>query len=287
MQRLVLALGAAIVLGHAGDVAADARDLPSPLVYLGEIDASIEQDMRYAGPRNFTGARVPGYEAPECILTRGAAAALKRVQAALAAQKYALRVYDCYRPVEAVKSFVRWVSDGKSTPLTKTYMPKVAKRSLIEAGYIASRSMHSTGRAVDLTIVPLAAAPSLPPSETQQETSLEACTAEVSKRGSDGSVDMGTSYDCFDSKSHTHASGLTSQQKAARALLKSAMEAQGFSNYSREWWHFTFQGASSRSFDIPVRRRPEASPSSAKEERTSEPPQMETSEPSPPESPHP
>src|SRR5262245_22027657 len=44
--------------------------LPEPLVYLRDIDGSILQDIRYAGSDNFTGRRVPGYGAGECVLLR-------------------------------------------------------------------------------------------------------------------------------------------------------------------------------------------------------------------------
>ena len=229
-------------------------ELPSPLVYLADIDASVLQDIRYAGYNNFTGAPAPGYDAPECILTREAARALARVQGALAKQQYALIVYDCYRPIRAVKSFVRWVSVGESTAQTKTYMPNVAKRSLIEAGYIAPRSTHSTGQAIDITIVPIKRGPHAAAEDTQGQAAAD-CTRPETARGSDGSVDMGTSYDCFDVKSHTNAARLTVVQKAARRLLVNAMKAHGFSNYAKEWWHFTFSGGASQSYDVPVSAR--------------------------------
>jgi D-alanyl-D-alanine dipeptidase len=69
--------------------------LPSGFVRLREVAPTIRQDIRYATPFNFTGRRVPGYEAAECILLRPAAEALARAQARLTAQGYALKVYDC------------------------------------------------------------------------------------------------------------------------------------------------------------------------------------------------
>ena len=58
---------------------------PSALVYLRDVDPSILQDIRYAGPDNFTGRPVPGYAAAECLLLRDVAEALSRVQAGAAA----------------------------------------------------------------------------------------------------------------------------------------------------------------------------------------------------------
>ena len=68
--------------------------LPPGFVYLRDIDSSIMQDIRYAGPTNFTNARVPGYAAGECILLRGVAESLKLVQADLRPRNLSLKVYD-------------------------------------------------------------------------------------------------------------------------------------------------------------------------------------------------
>ena len=64
--------------------------------------------MRYAGPHNFTGKSVDGYDAAECVLARQAAEALKAVQADVQAKGLTLKVYDCYRPARAVAAFVAW-----------------------------------------------------------------------------------------------------------------------------------------------------------------------------------
>ena len=72
---------------------------PAPgFVYLADIDASIVQDMRYAGSHNFVGRPIAGYQAAECILSEAAARALAKAQEQIAAQKLSLMVWDCYRP---------------------------------------------------------------------------------------------------------------------------------------------------------------------------------------------
>ncbi len=88
----------ALVVAAIAATAAQAAPLRPPLIYLRDIDASIRQDLRYAGSDNFTGRPLPGYGAPECMLRRAAALALKSVQAELAAADLSLKVYDCYRP---------------------------------------------------------------------------------------------------------------------------------------------------------------------------------------------
>ena len=72
--------------GIAAPALRRATEMPDDFVYLRDIDPTIHQDMRYAGANNFTGKHVPGYEAPECVLVRQAAEALKAVQADLRGQ---------------------------------------------------------------------------------------------------------------------------------------------------------------------------------------------------------
>jgi len=229
---------------------AAARDgVPAGFVYLRDIDASIAQDMRYAGPDNFTGRPLPGYGAPECVLRRDVALALKLVQADLARQQLSLKVYDCYRPTRAVAAFVRWANDGKDNGATKRFYPALEKRTLFAYGYIAAQSAHSTGTAVDLTLVPLPA-PATPPFDPR--ATYGPCTGPAALRAPDTSIDMGTGFDCFDPRSHTSSGAISAEQKRARGLLLVAMRAHGFKNYFREWWHFTFGARPAQVFDVPI-----------------------------------
>ena len=150
--RILRAAAATTLVALVQEVAAQGA-LPSGFVYLRDVDPSIAQDIRYAGSDNFVGRPLPGYEAAECILRRDVAAALKRVQAELAAAGFSLKVYDCYRPTRAVRAMAEWVNDGRSEAPTKRFFPRVPKTSLLR-GYIISRSQHSTGTAIDLTLIP-------------------------------------------------------------------------------------------------------------------------------------
>lgn len=267
----------ALVLLTAAPAAAG--DLPPGFVYLREAAPAIAQDMRYATSDNFTGRPVPGYQAAECVLRREAAAALARVAADLVPQGLALKVYDCYRPLRAVKAFWRWSQDARVGGDTRFY-PHVPKRELFARGYIAARSRHSAGVAVDLTLVAFTA--HQPPTvrtresgypELQMQTSqrapesplargrtdinanVSACTAPVAQRAGDDALDMGTGFDCLDPKSFTRSAAVTPAQRRLRLLLKSAMERHGFRNYFREWWHYEFRDAPRRLYDFPIAPR--------------------------------
>jgi D-alanyl-D-alanine dipeptidase len=174
-------------------------------------------DMRYFGEDNFVGTRIDGYEAPRCLLTRQAAAALARVQRDLASEGFGLKVFDCYRPTRAVMHFVRWARDIKDVKRKADFYPDVDKRDLFRLGYIAPRSGHSRGSTVDLTLV---------------------------RRGPSGAVevDMGTRFDFFGPQSWPSSRAVSAQAQANRRILSAAMRRGGFVPYNREWWHFTLRG---------------------------------------------
>ena len=110
--------------------AADASEMAKDFVYLRDVDPTIQQDMRYASANNFTGSKVTGYEAPECVLVRQAAQALKRVQADLNTKGLSLRVYDCYRPARSVAAFVAWAKRQDDARAKAHYYPRLDKTAL-------------------------------------------------------------------------------------------------------------------------------------------------------------
>jgi D-alanyl-D-alanine dipeptidase len=61
---------------------------------------------------------------------------------------------------------------------------------------------------------------------------------------------MGSAFDAFTTKSHT--ANATGTPLKNRQTLKRAMEAYGFRNYRREWWHYDFPGAAGPPRDIPL-----------------------------------
>ena len=191
-----------------------AQNLPNGLVYLSKFAPEISQDMRYATANNFTGKPVIGYNAAQCILGKQTAKALKKANAALLQQGYTLQVLDCYRPVRAVKSFVKWVSKGSKT--NAKYYPRILRSQLIAKGYIGSKSSHSSGASVDLTLLKI-------------------------EDGKTLKIDMGTPFDFFDPRSHTKSQKINAPARANRMRLVKIMTKYGFKNYKREWWHFNFR----------------------------------------------
>jgi D-alanyl-D-alanine dipeptidase len=216
---LVLALTAA-----AGAQTAVAQDRPAAFVDAAAVVPGLAADIRYAGSHNFVGRPIDGYQAPHCLLTQVAAGALAGVARDLA-PRLVIKVFDCYRPVRAVMNFVRWARDLNDQAEKAEFYPDVDKRTLFRDGYIASRSGHSRGSTMDLTLA----------------------TADGHE------LDMGTPFDFFSPKSWTNAS-VTPEQHANRMLLAAAMRRRGFRGYDKEWWHFTLRNEPfpDTYFDFPV-----------------------------------
>ena len=246
MKTIVTALVVAASISQASEQA-----LPGGFVFLRDIDPTIIQDIRYAGSNNFMGRPLAGYGAAECVVKREVGLALMAIQQELAAKRLSLKMFDCYRPVRAVADMVAWSKNGRMTAAERRFSPAFSKADLFRLGYIATHSQHSTGAALDLTLVDLTAdnSAAFDPSKAYAD-----CTAPAAARAPEGSVDMGTGYDCTDLKGHTAVSSITPAQQRWRNMLVSAMARQGFVNYSKEWWHFSQAGAGGQAYNFPITR---------------------------------
>lgn len=247
---------AVLAIASTAVAAADADPVrPDDFVALRDVDPTVLQDMRYATSHNFIGEPVNGYLAATCILTRPAAEALARAQRDFIDQGYTLKVYDCYRPQRAVDEFVSWAADLADQQMKPEFYPRVDKSALFADGYIAERSGHSRGSTLDITLVPLPPTVTAPYIPGQP---LVDCAAPHAVRFPDNSVDMGTGFDCFDTLANTADPRITGDQAKNRLLLGEGLERQGFVNYDKEWWHFTFEPAGRGEpypdtyFDFPV-----------------------------------
>lgn len=186
----------------------------SGFVLLAEAVPDAILEIRYYSTYNFVGDRIDGYEEPVALLTKEAAAALKEVSDELIDKGYRLKIYDAYRPKQAVQHFVRWAKDPDDTRMKAYFYPDLDKKNLFKQGYISSKSGHSRGSTVDLTLFDM---------DTHQE------------------VDMGGSFDYLDPSSHPDYTGITKEQYENRMLLRDVMVKHGFKPLSTEWWHFTLK----------------------------------------------
>ena len=125
-----------------------------------------------------------------------------------------LKVYDAYRPRRATEALVEWARS-------------IGRGDLV-GPYIAARSYHNSGQAVDLTLVSLPAGQEL---------------------------DMGTPYDFSGPQSGLSDRRVSEEARKNRALLVGAMTRGGFRPYHKEWWHYTLANEPfpDTYFNFPVR----------------------------------
>ena len=199
----------------------------SDFVLLADYVPSIIQEIRYHSTYNFIGERIDGYEDPVALCTRECARALKTVAGELFVQGYRLKVFDAYRPTSAVKHFVLWGIEDADQRMKPYFYPDIDKTDTFTQGYIATKSSHSRGSAIDLTLFDMA---------TGRE------------------VDMGSPFDMFSEVSHPSYTGITDEQYEMRMVLQRAMVRGGFVPYECEWWHFMLadEPYPDRYFDFPV-----------------------------------
>ena len=187
---------------------------PSAFVLLSDYVPAIVQEIRYYSTYNFIGDRIDGYEEPCAILTKEAARALKSVSNEMIVRGYRLKIFDAYRPVSAVKHFALWGIEDMDVRMKPYFYPDLDKEELFMRGYIASKSSHSRGSTVDLTLLDM-------------------------KTGKE--LDMGSPFDMFSEISHPDYKGITEEQYDNRMQLRNVMIRNGFEPIDCEWWHFTLR----------------------------------------------
>jgi zinc D-Ala-D-Ala dipeptidase len=175
------------------------------LVDVHRFGPGILVELSYRTKRNETGTPLPGYCEEWALMHEPAARSLGQVQRYLRRRGLGLLILDAYRPVRATEALVRWAERTRRGHLVGTY--------------IARRSRHNTGSAVDITLV----------------------RARDGKRLRMGGFALGPG-------SHTYnASGRILRN---RLRLKNAMERFGFAAYLNEWWHFEHHIRPDRYLDL-------------------------------------
>ena len=203
----------------------------SQFVNLTDVVPDAILEIRYYSTYNFVGKRIDGYEEPTALLTRAAADSLQAVSQEVMKQGYRLKIYDAYRPQEAVDNFMEWARQTSDSLMKDYFYPDLEKDVLFPQGYIAEKSGHTRGSTVDLTLFDM---------NTEKE------------------LDMGGTFDWFGPESHPDFCGnpetgeytgdqgdsprsITPEQFANRIILRKAMLNHGFVPVDTEWWHFRLE----------------------------------------------
>ena len=187
---------------------------PPDFVYIAESIDNIQEVIPYAGRDNFLGMQVDGYQAKKAILTRAACDAVQRAAQLAQQEGLGLKIFDAYRPVQAVEHFLRWLDIPDNTERKQRFYPQFSKAELFAQGYLAKQSRHCSGSTIDLSLYAL---------------------------DSGKELDMGTEFDFFGAASWSSYRDLSVQQYTNRHCLNRIMLAANFQPFLLEWWHFTLQ----------------------------------------------
>ena len=191
------------------------QQIPDGFIKLKEAIPTIEVEIRYATSENFMGRSIDGYISNTAVGTVELSDALKNAQKILKSYKLGIKIFDSYRPQTAVNHFIRWSKLEFDTINKSKYYPELKKNSLFDLGYISSKSGHSRGSTVDLTLIYI----------TGENKGQE--------------LDMGGEWDFFGDLSNYNFEFLSKEQKYNRGLLRKTLISSGFTPYEKEWWHFT------------------------------------------------
>jgi D-alanyl-D-alanine dipeptidase len=201
--------------------------MDADFVYVDDLVSGVRWDAKYATWDNFTGTPVDGYLVNRIVGTTALCACLARARDEAAARGFGLLLWDGYRPQRAVDHFLRWAGEAEDGRTRDRHYPNITRAEMFERGYVAARSGHSRGGAVDLTLYRLATGDLAP---------------------------MGGDHDLMDPRSHHGAGGIAPAEAASRACLLSIMTASGFREYDVEWWHYVLadEPYPDTYFDFPI-----------------------------------
>ncbi len=214
---------------------ASANDLHSGFVYLSDVDPSILINLKYHHDENFTGKPVNGCTRSRAVVTREAAEALRNVQEDLVMHGYSLVIYDAYHPKKSYDQFNKWLSDQDSKAVKHSYYPNLKKSDLKNNGYIEAKYNHVRGSTVDVTIISLKDKLKSPCKKTKRSYKGQKDIIYMS----DGSLDMGTSYDVFAPLSSYENAHIPEIARDNRRMLRQTMQNYGFVPNNKFWWQFT------------------------------------------------
>ena len=195
------------------------EEAPSPemdfsdFVIINDIIPEIITELRYYSSFNFVGEHIDGYEEPVALMTKEAVENLKNVSKYFNEEKnMTIKIWDSYRPQRAVDHFIKWAKEENDIKMEPYFYPDLTKKEIFEKEFVATKSGHSRGSTLDMTLV---------------------------YKINGTNVDFGTGFDYFGEKSFHNYTNLTEFQKENRKLLRTVMEENGFLKLKEEWWHYT------------------------------------------------
>jgi D-alanyl-D-alanine dipeptidase len=196
-------------------------------VFLDEVLHGVRWDAKYATWDNFTGTPVDGYEVNRVVGSDALADALAEAKTRAAAIGFGVLLWDAYRPQRAVDRFLEWSGEAEDGRTKPRFYPNIDRPEMFTSGYVAPKSGHSRGSAVDLTLYRLD-------------------TGELAP--------MGGGHDFMDERSHHGARGVSAVEAANRRTLCDVMEQSGFERYECEWWHYALRDEPypDTYFDFPI-----------------------------------
>lgn len=196
-------------------------------LFLDEVLSGVRWDAKYATWDNFTGMPVDGYAVNRVVGSLALAKGLLDAQARAATLGFGLLLWDAYRPQRAVDRFLEWSGEPEDGRTKPGFYPNIERAEMITSGYVAPKSGHSRGSAVDLTLFRLD-------------------TGELAA--------MGGRHDLMDERSHHGARTVTTIEAENRRTLCSIMEHSGFRRYDCEWWHYSLadEPYPDTYFDFPI-----------------------------------
>jgi zinc D-Ala-D-Ala dipeptidase len=196
-------------------------------VFLDDVLSGVRWDAKYATWDNFTGTPVDGYEVNRIVASLALAEALVEATRRAAAVGFGLLLWDGYRPQRAVNRFMEWSAQPEDGRTKQTFYPNIDRLEVFARGYVARKSGHSRGSAVDLTLYRL----------------------DTGERAA-----MGGRHDFMDERSHHGARGISDLEAQNRRALCSIMESSGFERYDSEWWHYVLRDEPypDTYFDFPI-----------------------------------
>jgi D-alanyl-D-alanine dipeptidase len=201
--------------------------MESGFVFLDEALRGVRWDAKYATWDNFTGTPVDGYEVNRIVGSLALAESLLDATERAARLGFGLLLWDGYRPQRAVERFLAWSMQPEDGRTKERFYPNLDRAAMFTNGYVAPRSGHSRGGAVDLTLFHLD-------------------TGDLAA--------MGGGHDLMDERSHHGARGVSEAEAQNRRCLCSIMEDSGFRRYDCEWWHYALSDEPypDTYFDFPI-----------------------------------